>query len=105
MERLILFFSLSNGWHAGDGSGEGNRASIGVEIAQSTSDNLAVRNASLENGARLAARLLKGYNFGTDRLRKHQDWSGKFCPHDILERYGWPAFVNLVQQKLNSGDY
>ncbi len=88
------FISLfSHGWHAGDGSGEGNKASIGIEIAQSTNDNLAIKNASIENGARLAARLLKRFNFGVDRLRKHQDWSGKNCPHDILGRYGWTNFV------------
>ncbi|CAF1433547.1 unnamed protein product [Adineta steineri] len=94
-----------HGWHAGDGSGEGNKASIGVEIAQSTNTNEALKNAAIENGARLAALLLKRYNFGVDRLRKHQDWSGKNCPHDILGRYGWTNFVNLVQQKLNTGDY
>ncbi|CAF1605252.1 unnamed protein product [Adineta ricciae] len=93
-----------HGWHAGDGSGEGNKASIGVEIAQSTNDDVSLKNAAIENGARLAARLLKRFNFGTDRLRKHQDWSGKNCPHDILGRYGWTTFVNLVQQKMNSGD-
>lgn len=101
---MTIFF-CSNGWHAGDGSGEGNKASIGVEIAQSTNDNVVIRDASIENGARLAARLLKRFNFGVDRLRKHQDWSGKNCPHDILGRFGWTRFVNLVQQKMNSGDY
>lgn len=96
--------SFSHGWHAGDGSGEGNKASIGIEIAYSTADDINLRNRALENGARLAGRLLKSYSFGTDRLRKHQDWSGKNCPHDILGRYGWTNFVNLVQQKINTGD-
>lgn len=94
-----------HGWHAGDDDGEGNMASIGVEIAQSTNKKIVIRNASIENGARLAARLLKRFKFTIDQLRKHQDWSGKFCPHDILSRYGWNNFVSLVQQKMNSGDY
>ena len=76
-----------------------------LKIAQSTNNNIFIRDASIQNGARLAARLLKRFNFGTDRLRKHQDWSGKVCPHDILGRYGWANFVSLVQQKMNSGDY
>ncbi|CAF1017212.1 unnamed protein product [Rotaria sordida] len=105
VHALQLLPDNTNGWHAGDGNGEGNKASIGIEIAQSTNDNIAIRNASIENGARLAARLLKRFNFGVDRLRKHQDWSGKRCPHDILDRYGWTNFVNLVQQKMNTGDY
>ncbi|CAF1104168.1 unnamed protein product [Rotaria magnacalcarata] len=105
IHAIQLLPDNTHGWHAGDGSGEGNKASIGVEIAQSTNDNISIRDASIENGARLAARLLKRFNFGTDRLRKHQDWSGKVCPHDILGRYGWANFVSLVQQKMNSGDY
>lgn len=100
----IRFFICSNGWHAGDGNGEGNRASIGIEIAYSTADDVNLRQKAMENGARLAARLLKGYNFDVSRLKKHQDWSGKYCPHDILDRYKWTNFVNLVQQKLNTGD-
>jgi N-acetylmuramoyl-L-alanine amidase len=39
---------------------------------------------------------------GVDRLRKHQDWSGKYCPHDILDRYGWDNFKNQVQTYLTA---
>src|SRR5690554_2123651 len=57
-------------WHAGDGNGDGNRKSIGIEICES--GNYA---QTLENAAQLVAKLLKERGWGVDRLRRHFDWS------------------------------
>lgn len=91
-------------WHAGDGStGAGNMKSIGIEMAYSTSSDLSLRNAAIENGAKLIASLMKTYNIPMTKVLPHQARSGKHCPHDILDRYGHDIFRVLIQteyQKL-----
>lgn len=92
-----------NAWHCGDGTnGTGNRYSIGVEICYSLDPGHPKYAKSEDNGAILTAMLLKKYGWGIDRVRKHQDWSGKYCPHRILDRpNGWQSFLNKVQHYLN----
>jgi N-acetylmuramoyl-L-alanine amidase len=89
-----------NAWHSGDGSGvkSGNRTSIGVEICES--GNYA---KTLDNAAQLVAGMLKERGWGTDRLRRHFDWSGKICPrlmYDGGKWTGWSVFVASVGAKL-----
>lgn len=94
-----------NGWHAGDGNGRGNRKGIGIEICYSLSDSNKARFAKAqENAAELTAYLLNKYGWGMDksRIKKHQDFSGKYCPHRTLSDYGWEYFLNLVEQKYNA---
>lgn len=92
-----------NGWHSGDDTnGNGNRKGIGIEICYSLSDsNKAKFEKAQENAAELTAYLLKKYGWGNDRTRvkKHQDFDGKYCPHRTLSDYGWEYFLNLVEQK------
>ena len=91
-----------NGWHAGDGGkGEGNRKTIGIEICHSLTPGNPKYAKSEDNGAKLTAILLHQYGWGIDRIRKHQDWSGKYCPHRILDNGNWESFKNKVQQYLN----
>ena len=33
-------------------------------------------------------------------MKKHQDFSGKYCPHRTLQ-VGWASFINLVKHELN----
>ena len=73
-----------NAWHAGDGNGKGNRASIGIEICYSKSGGARFIQAE-KNAAYLIATLLKQRGWGIDRVKKHQDWSGKYCPHRTLD--------------------
>lgn len=88
-----------NAWHAGDGNGAGNRQSIGIEICYSASGGDRYTKAE-ENAVQLTAQLLKERGWGIDRLRKHQDWSGKFCPHRILAEGRWESFKQRVQQAM-----
>ena len=89
-----------NAWHAGDGAyGQGNRYGIAIEICYSLSGGSRFTKAE-ENAAELAAKLLRQYGWGIDRLKKHQDFSGKYCPHRTLDM-GWTRFVNMVSAKLN----
>lgn len=110
--------SLS-GWHAADGSGNGNRRTIAIECIMSSAYN-SVDKKSEDNCTRLAAALLKKYNLGIDHLYTHTHWlnvrdgksgsvdylntaknSYKMCPLYILPH--WAAFKAKVQSYLNSG--
>ena len=87
-----------NGWHAGDGNGNGNRKSIGVEICYSKSGGSKFEKAE-KNTAELVAYLLKERGWGIDRVKKHQDWSGKYCPHRTLD-LGWDRFIKMIETEL-----
>ena len=88
-----------NGWHAGDGNGTGNRKSIGIEICYSKSGGDRFIKAE-ENAVELIVRLLKERGWGIDRVKKHQDWSGKYCPHRTLD-LGWDRFIKMIETRLN----
>ena len=104
-----------NTFNAGDGAnGKGNRKAISIEICRSyckkkvngkwvadeenwkknykTKFEKAQRNA-----AELTAKLLKERGWGIDRVKKHQDFSGKYCPRRTMDDYGWQYFLSLVQ--------
>ncbi|NCU30400.1 N-acetylmuramoyl-L-alanine amidase family protein [Candidatus Saccharibacteria bacterium] len=101
-ERAVQGIPLNrNAWHAGDGgSGVGNRQGIAIEICHSTG-NVNDFIGSEQNGAILVAMLLKQYGWGIDKVTKHQDYSGKYCPHKTLDM-GWARFLNMVQAELNA---
>ncbi|MGE8004057.1 peptidoglycan recognition protein family protein [Lysinibacillus sp. NPDC093216] len=96
-----------NAWHCGDGGGskdpnalkKGNRISIGVEICYSKSGG-ARYAAAEENAVQYIAKLLKQYGWGIDRVKKHQDWSGKYCPHRILSENRWNSFLKRIEQAM-----
>ncbi len=93
-----------NAWHAGDGgSGTGNRKYIAIEICYSKSGG-ARFEAAMKNAAELTARLLKDYGWDISHVKKHQDFSGKYCPHRILSDYGWDYFLNLVKTALAASE-
>ena len=89
-----------NGWHAGDGNGSGNRKGIGIEICYSKSGGARFIQAE-KNAVKFIAKGLseKGWNI-KDNIRKHQDFSGKYCPHRTLDM-GWQRFLNMIQAELN----
>lgn len=88
-----------NGYHAGDGrTGTGNRKSIGIEICYSKSGGERFDNAE-KLAAEYIAYLLKQYGWGIERVKKHQDWSGKYCPHRTLDM-GWERFLDMIRTYL-----
>lgn len=88
-----------NAWHAGDGGyGNGNRCGIAIEICWSKSGGEKFEKAE-RNAAEFAASILKRYGWGIDRLKKHQDFSKKYCPHRTLD-LGWDRFVDMVKDSL-----
>lgn len=90
-----------NAWHCGDGVGQGNMSSIGIEICYSKTKGHPRYAQAEENGAKLAALILNQLGYGLERLYKHQDWSGKYCPHRILDNGDWEKFKAKVQGYLD----
>lgn len=87
-----------NAWASGDGHGKGNMEGIHIEICYSKSGG-ARFDAAEKNAAELAAHLLEKYGWGIDRLTKHQDYDGKYCPHRTLD-LGWQRFLDMVQRYM-----
>ena len=89
-----------NTWHAGDGTyGTGNRQSIGIEICRSTG-SLELFKKAEQNCAEYVAKLLKEYGWDISRVKRHKDWSGKYCPHKTMD-LGWQRFLNMIQAELD----
>lgn len=89
-----------NAWACGDGAnGKGNRKGIQIEICYSKSGGARFENAE-KNAAKFIAQLLKERGWGVDNVKKHQDFSNKYCPHRTLDK-GWASFVNMVKDYLN----
>ena len=95
------------GWHAGDSLGPGNGTTIAIEIIMDGSGSKEDLGAE-ENGALLAAILLKRYGLTVDQLYTHNHWAGrpdeivrdgrKNCPLYILPH--WEQFKAKVAAKL-----
>lgn len=88
-----------NGWHAGDGGqGTGNRKSIGIEICEDGStDRLKAEKLAIK----LTRWLMDKFNITSDKVKQHNDWSGKDCPAVLRgnrrpasgETMGWDNFI------------
>lgn len=87
-----------NGWHASDSNGKGNREGIAIEICYSLSGGDRFIKAE-QNAVDLIVDILKRYGWGIDRVTKHQDYCGKYCPHRTLDM-GWNRFINMIKAKL-----
>lgn len=90
-----------NAWHAGDGKdGTGNRKSIGIEICEYEGIDW---EKAKNNACKLIKFLIKNVKTlkGIDCIVPHQHWSGKYCPHKILDE-GWDKFIERVKKYMNS---
>lgn len=90
-----------NTWNCGDGAnGFGNRKTISIEICYSKSGGEA-----FDKGETLAAEfiasLLVKYGWSIDKVGKHQDRNGKYCPHRTLD-LGWERFLNKVKSYMTT---
>lgn len=88
-----------NTWNAGDGgNGNGNRKGISLEICYSKSGGEQFEEAE-KLAAEYTAYLLKQYCWGIDKVKKHQDFANKYCPHRTLDM-GWQRFLDMVSSYL-----
>lgn len=76
------------------GTYKGNTTSLSLEIAESGrfEDTLKV-------AAKWLAEKLLSKGLGTEALRMHQDWSGKYCPRLLITR--WKEFTAMVQDEID----
>lgn len=87
-------------WHAGNSTG--NKNSISIECTQWT--NKDTQYDVWMNAAALTAMLLKQYGLSVSAVKKHQDWSGKYCPSLLLDKkygYDWNWFISKVKEFYN----
>jgi N-acetylmuramoyl-L-alanine amidase CwlA len=90
-----------NAFHAGDGrNGKGNRTSIGIEICYSKSGGDRF-DAAEENAAAYIAMLLRERNWGIERVKRHYDYSSKYCPHRTMD-LGWQRFLDKIKKHLDA---
>ena len=101
-EAIQIMPLKTHAWHAGDGHGKGNMESIAIEICRSTHPDLKLYEKSEANAVILAAMLLKKFHLTTKDLRMHQDWSGKKCPHRIIEANSWEDFKKRVAKAMKA---
>lgn len=101
-EAIQSFSHRAQCWHAGDGRGEGNLNSIGIEICINSDGDY---KQAVKNGAKLVAKILKDENLTIDKVKRHYDWSRKNCPAQIMagrDSIGWNDFIELVKNELNT---
>lgn len=90
-----------NTWNAGDGhNGKGNREGISIEICYSKSGGDRFLKAE-KRAVKLIAELLEKRGWGISKVTKHQDYSGKYCPHRTLD-LGWDRFLKMIQDELKT---
>lgn len=84
--------------HAADE--DGNLYGVGIELCVNRDGNF---EKTFENAAKLVAYLLKEYNLTIYDIKTHQDFSGKDCPHSILENNRMNEFKRKVESFMNTG--
>ena len=89
-----------NAWACGDGAnGKGNRKGIQVEVCYSKSGGTRFDQAE-KNAAHFIATLLRERQWGIEKVKKHQDFRNKYCPHRTLDK-GWNGFIQMIKSYLN----
>ena len=87
-----------NSWNAGDGrDGKGNREGISIEICYSKSGGDRFIKAE-KRAAKLIAEILDQRGWDISKVSKHQDYSGKYCPHRTLDM-GWNRFLKMIEDE------
>ena len=101
-------------WHAGDGTrrygttyyndtynanciGGGNMSGISIESCVNSDGDYAMTERNL---AKLVAQLLLQNNLTIDRIKQHNDFSGKNCPAVLRTLGFWNRFIYLVQLEI-----
>ncbi len=74
-----------------------NQKSIGIEIAKSLIDDETIKDKAINNAINLINILKFNYNIKKSDVITHLEASGKYCPHDILDRYGLENFMNSIE--------
>lgn len=105
-KKIIQLLPLdARAWHVGDNKGHSNITNdnaIGVEICvNSDGDYITARQNAIE----LVRHLLKVTGLSPDRVVRHYDSSGKWCPRNMLNNPGlWTDFKNTLNELTSIND-
>lgn len=85
-------------WHAGDGKGDGNLNSIGIEMCVNSDGDF---NKTIENTIELVRYLMNKHNIPIENVVQHNKWSGKNCPTNIRsgKPISWKTFIDKIKNK------
>lgn len=86
-------------WHGGDGTGNGNFNSIGIEICVNSDGDF---TQAVKNAAELVKKIMEDEGITLSNVVQHNHWSGKDCPKNLRKGdkgINWSEFVNLVDSK------
>lgn len=92
-----------NGWHAGDGNGQGNRNSIGIEICRDLifDDAAKLYSRAEDNACKLAACLLYMKGYDTSHIAWHNTWMpSKPCPHRVINYNRKDEVIEKIKKYL-----
>lgn len=84
------------------GTNAGNNSSIGIEICM-YSDKTKQKQA-YDNAIALVKIIMDYYDFDINDIKRHKDWSGKYCPAWLLDgKYGytWTWFKSYLSGDNN----
>lgn len=94
-EAIQSYLDTARCWHAGDGRGNGNMSSIGIEICVNSDGDY---HQALLNAAELVRTLMQAHAIPLSRVVQHNHWSGKNCPTKLRrgDDLTWAQFLALV---------
>lgn len=91
-------YSLGNTWFSKTyqkvGNYGGNLNSIGIETCVNAGIDY---NDVMRNTAMVTAELLIKYNLDLDRVKQHNNFSGKDCPMTMRRNKRWGEFIKLIE--------
>lgn len=76
---------------------DGNLYGIGVELCVNEDGNF---EKTFDNACKLVAYLTKEYKLSIKDIKTHHDFSGKDCPHSILQNNRMGEFIKKVKQYM-----
>lgn len=89
-------------WHAGDGKGNGNTNSIGIEICVNSDGNF---KQAVKNASELTKKIMEDENISANNVVQHNHWSGKNCPTNLRngsKGVNWNDFKAMLTGKSNT---
>lgn len=91
-------------YHAGNNTG--NSSSIGIEICM-YSDKTKQKQA-YDNAIALVKILMQYYNFTSNNIKRHYDWTKKHCPAWLIDckyGYSWTWFMSYLSGDSNTDTF
>lgn len=93
-EAIQSYSHKAQCWHAGDGRGNGNMKSIGIEICVNADGDY---GQAIANAAKLVAKIMREEGISISRVVQHNHWSGKNCPTGLRQGTNWAKFLRMVE--------